>query len=645
VLTASGLAKAFGGRELWRDVTFRLVSGRRVALVGGNGTGKTTLLEILVAHQQPDAGDVFVESGARVGYLPQDLPGDQHGSVLEEVLAGADQIAGLQHRLTELEHLLATATGDAHLRAIDEYGTVQSRFETLGGYAIEAEAHRLLAGLGFTPDQIARPVPELSGGWRMRVALARLLLSAPDVLLLDEPTNHLDVDSVAWLEEYLHDWNGALLFVSHDRDFIDGVATHIIELAEGTALEYTGGFAEFVVQREERLERLAAAAANQAKKVAQVERFIERFRYKATKARQVQSRLKTLQKLDRIAVPTRKELAARFGFPEPRRSSRVVLEAKGVSGGYDGTVVVSNVDLAIERGRKVAFVGPNGAGKTTVLRLLLGELAPLTGTVERGANVDVARFEQHQAEVLDQQKSVYNEFRGALPKGDPRNTRTVLGSFGFSGDAAEQLVAELSGGEQTRLALAKAMATPVNLLVLDEPTNHLDLPSCDLLEEALIAYPGTVLLVTHDRHLIRSVADALVEVRGGVVRWHEGVDERVLGIGGQPVAVAPRKERVSTAEARPKEVKAEQKRSDAEARNRRHQATRDLRKDLQKVERAWEQAEARVVQLQTALADPAIYADPARVGALVAEHEAAKDDAARLMNEWERLTLALESAG
>jgi ATP-binding cassette, subfamily F, member 3 len=263
---------SFGGRDLWRDVTFRLLPGRRVALVGGNGTGKTTLLECLVNHQRPNAGDVFVESGARVGYLPQDLPGDQHGTVLEEVLAGADQIASLAHRLTELEHLLATATGEAHQRAIDEYGTVQSRFETLGGYAIEAEAHRLLAGLGFRASQIDRPVPELSGGWRMRAALARLLLSAPDVLLLDEPTNHLDVDSVAWLENYLHDWNGALLFVSHDRDFIDGVASHIIELAEGTALEYTGGFAEFVVQREERLERIGGGGGGEERRGAKMAR-------------------------------------------------------------------------------------------------------------------------------------------------------------------------------------------------------------------------------------------------------------------------------------------------------------------------------------------------------------------------------------
>ncbi len=415
-----------------------------------------------------------------------------------------------------------------HAKAIDRYGEAQSRFQQLGGYAIEAEAHRVLAGLGFAPDAGDRAVTELSGGWRMRLALARLLLSDPDVLVLDEPTNHLDVDSVAWLENHLAEWNGALLFVSHDRDFIDAVATHIVELADGQAVEYTGGFAEFVVEREERIERVRSQAANQARKVAQVEKFVDRFRYKATKARQVQSRIKALEKLEIINVTDRKEIKARFAFPEPRRANRVVVEAHGVAAGYDGQAVLAPFDLTIERGRRFAIIGPNGAGKTTMIRTLLGEIPAVAGEVALGSNVDVARFEQHQAEVLDQSKKVHDEFRSAMPKGDPRNLRTVLGSFGFSGDAADRRVGELSGGEQTRLALAKTMATPVNLLVLDEPTNHLDLPSCDLLEDALSAYPGTVLLVTHDRHLIRNVADGLIDVRDGTVRVIDGVPEEIL---------------------------------------------------------------------------------------------------------------------
>jgi len=314
VLTASGLSKEFGGRALFRNVTLELRPGRRVALVGGNGAGKTTLIEILVGLQEPDSGQVHMPKTERIGYLPQDLADSPSGTVIEEAMAGQEHVQELAN----------------------------------------------------TAEAAKQPLSELSGGWRMRAALARLLVAAPDVLILDEPTNHLDVDSVAWLEQHLAAWPGALLFVSHDRDFIDAVAERVVELSNETASEYIGGFAEFVVQREERLAALEAAAANQAKKVADVERFIDRFRYKATKARQVQSRIKTLEKLERIVVPTQKELAAKFAFPEPRRSSRVVVEFENASVGYDGEAILADVNLVIERGRKVALVGPNGFGRCSV---------------------------------------------------------------------------------------------------------------------------------------------------------------------------------------------------------------------------------------------------------------------------------------
>jgi ATP-binding cassette, subfamily F, member 3 len=640
---------------LFRDVTITLPLGRRAALVGSNGTGKTTLLEILAGIHPPDAGEVHRPRDLQIGYLPQDLAEAPDGTVLETTMAGAEHLNALAHRIHELEHQMASDDPIIRDRALALYGDEHSRYEQLGGYALEAKAHRVLAGLGFAPGDGERPMRELSGGWRMRVALARLLLAEPDVLLLDEPTNHLDVDSVAWLEGHLQDWPGAILFVSHDRDFIDAIAQRVFELANESITEYVGGFAEFVALREERLEQQRAAAATQARKVQHVERFIERFRYKATKARQVQSRVKALEKLDRIVVPERKELIARFAFPAPARCSRVVAELENVDAGYDGEVVLSNVSFVLERGRKVALVGPNGAGKTTLLRMLLGEIQPMAGSITLGANVDPAFFAQHQAEVLDPVCTVYQEFaKVASDKG--RNLRTTLGAFGFSGDAAERKVLELSGGERTRLALAKIMANPVNLLVLDEPTNHLDLQSCDVLEDALGAYPGTVLLVTHDRYLIRTVADAVIEVRNGYARWHEGVDEELLfgPTAATPAALAAAAPRRASAPAKPaaaappkpavapRAVKSERKRNEADARNKKHRDTRELKKTVERIEKQWEAAEARVLQLQRELSQPETYGDGERVRELAAEYETAKDAAAALMTEWERAALELE---
>ncbi len=654
-------------RSLWSDVTLQLSAGRRVALIGGNGTGKTTLIESIMGVTEPDAGVIHKPKDLRIGYLAQELPEATDRTVLAETLDGAEHVRAVADRLRNLEHELETDDGSNMERIIDQYGQAQTEFETLGGYAIESEAHRVLAGLGFPPAWNDRPIRELSGGWRMRVALARLLLSEPDVLILDEPTNHLDVDSVAWLENHLANWGGALLFVSHDRDFIDAVANRILEISGGGAQEYVGTFLEFVAAREERYAQIVALAAQQRKSMAATEAFVERFRYKATKAKQVQSRIKAMEKLELIEVPTEKEIAAKFDFPEPQRSSRTVAEIEDATVGYandDGseTIILEDVNIVVERGRKVGLVGPNGAGKTTLIRLLTGALDPTKGSVTLGTNVDLAAFAQDQAEDMDPNNTVYGELLTVTPKQTTRNWRTVLGSFGFTGQAADRKVTELSGGERTRLALAKTMVIPVNLLVLDEPTNHLDLPSCDVLEDALGAYPGTVLLVTHDRHLIRGVCDALIEVRGGKAIWHEGVLDAVLnplgtvaadvGASSRQAGGTSKKKASKPAEQKPRGGNASnsaadkkaRKRAEAQARNTSHANTRDLRKAQQSAERKWEKAEAEVSNLQAQLADPAVYEDNDKVKEIVAAHEAAKDNAAALMTEWEAATLALESA-
>lgn len=633
MLTATALTKTHGSRHLFRDVSIQLSPGRRIALVGANGVGKTTLIEILLGTQDPDAGNVHRPTNLSIGYLPQELEDELKGSVLEVTLQGAAQIVGLQQRLLELQDQLTGLEGPDQDQLLSEYGETQSQFEQLGGYAIESEAQRVLAGLGFDPESVRSDVLELSGGWRMRVALAKLLLAQPDVLILDEPTNHLDVDSVAWLEEQLSVWSGCILFVSHDRDFIDCVANRVIELDGHSSHEYVGGFSEFVVSRETRLAQLEAAAAHQNRKLAHTERFIERFRYTASKARQVQSRVKAIERTDRIRVPDSKELQAKFEFPLPRRSSRVVVEFENAAAGYDNQTVLSEVSLVIERGRKVALVGPNGAGKTTLLRLLLGELEATQGKARLGNKVDYARFAQHLTEVFDARRTVLQEFKTSI--GDPgeRNLRTVLGGFGFRGEQVDQKIADLSGGERTRLALAITMANPVNLLILDEPTNHLDLPSCDRLEDALNAYPGTLILVTHDRHLIRNVADALIVVRNGTATWHEGVNEDLL----RPVPMVVEPGRESATSANQHNEAREDRKNEARRRNKMREATKGLRDELSRAERSWEKAEEELAQLQTQLGDSSTYEDPELVKALSKRHEELKDNAAGLMEMYETI--------
>ena len=647
VIQLEGVSKAYGDRVLFRDVTWQLSGRERIGLVGPNGVGKTTLCRILAGLEPADTGRVSRARETTVGYLPQEAAGEARGSVLGEVLSGFPEVWEIER---DLEALAARLHADSDEALTVRYGDLQHRFETLGGYRLETEARVVLSGLGFREADLGRPLQEFSGGWRMRAALARLLLQRPTLLLLDEPTNHLDLESLGWLESYLDAYDGTVAVVAHDRYFLNRMVTTVAELS-ATALDlYPGDYDDYLAQREARQALLEARARNQAKRVAEIERFIERFRYKASKARQVQSRIKMLDRLDRVEV----EGAARhirFSLPAPPRTGRHVVQLRRVAKAYGPKVVYAGIDLDLERGERVALVGPNGAGKSTLLRILAGVLPPDGGERVLGAHVSAHYYAQHQLDALDPAHTVLEEMEAAAPETGHTRLRTLLGAFLFSGDAVDKHVAVLSGGEKARLALARMLVRPAPFLCLDEPTNHLDLASRAVLEDALADFPGTMVFISHDRYFINRLATKVVEVRDGRLVTHlGGYDDYRAAIARppaqEPVPAEPAADRAGGA-TRPRAGSPAPtggaKRVDRAGRRRPRPdpAVRELRRRLDTLEAEIHAVEARLEELGRTLADPALYTDGERARAVTVERQQAEEQVAWLLHEWESLSETL----
>lgn len=525
MISINNLNVTFGGFTLLNDINFHISDNDRIGLVGKNGAGKSTLLKLIMGLNLPTSGQIMVPSGMRLGYLPQQMEHAKDKSVIEETLTAFSELQLLHQRAEETGNALAERTdyeSKAYHKLIVELNEINDRLAMLETEPVQSQAEKVLLGLGFKRDELERPTSTFSQGWNMRIELAKILLSKPDVLLLDEPTNHLDIESIEWFEGYLKGFTGAVVLISHDRKFLDNITTRTVEIMLGKIYDYKVPYSKYKELRQERMEQQRAAYENQQRMIEKTEEFIERFRYKPTKSNQVQSRIKQLDKLERIEIDEEDKSALSVKFPPAPRSGQIVFKTSDAKIGYGSKVVIDKVNVSIERGEKIAFVGRNGEGKTTLMKIITRELFPLEGEAALGFNVDMGYFAQNQEDILDKKDTVF-ETLDRIAVGDIRTKlREILAAFLFKGEDIDKKVAVLSGGERARLAMAKLMLKPHNLLALDEPTNHMDLLSKDILKQALQNYDGTLVIVSHDRDFLDGLVDKIYEFRDGKVKEHLG---------------------------------------------------------------------------------------------------------------------------
>ena len=642
MISVEGLKVEFGVKPLFQDVSFVVNDRDRIALVGKNGAGKSTMLKILCGMQKPTAGNIAVPADTTLGYLPQVMVLQDDTSVKEEARKAFADNTRLKEKVERMNRELTERTDyerEEYMLLVERFTQAHERWLMIGGENYEAEIERTLTGLGFSREDFDRPTSEFSGGWRMRIELAKILLSKPDVLLLDEPTNHLDIDSIQWLEQFLAQSSGAVMLVSHDRAFINNVTNRTLEISCGRAIDYRVKYDEYVTLRAERREQQLRAYENQQKEIADIKDFIERFRYKPTKAVQVQSRIKQLEKIVPIEIDEVDTSALRLKFPPCLRSGDYPIICDEVRKAYGNHTVFADVTLTIKRGEKVAFVGRNGEGKSTLVKCIMGEI-PFEGSLKVGHNVQIGYFAQNQAQLLDEQLTVFETIDN-VAKGDIRlRIRDILGAFMFGGEASDKRVKVLSGGERSRLAMIRLLLEPVNLLILDEPTNHLDMQSKDVLKEAIKAFDGTAIIVSHDREFLDGLVTKVYEFGGGKVREHlGGIYDFIRNASGNEAATIEEVVRSKVEVAKSKEadgIKEDTNETYAERKERMKKITK-AEKAVKECESKIAAMEKRIAELNDLLMNPANASDMTLVSEYTSTQRALDAENERWMERSEEL--------